>query len=105
MNFKADQVGRYMLYFVVNSQPSNVVIVDVFAQAPSAQYITPSGYGQINNPSTQYQTYSATIMTPIASMPTQTPTVNGDTPGKFASPKNNKYNGVFISIKAILAEA
>ena len=33
MNFKADQVGRHMLYFVVNSQPSNVVIVDVFAEA------------------------------------------------------------------------
>ena len=33
MNFKADQIGRHMLYFVVNSQPSNVVIVDVFAQA------------------------------------------------------------------------
>jgi hypothetical protein len=35
MNFKADQVGRHMLYFVVNSQPSNVVVVDVFAQAPA----------------------------------------------------------------------
>jgi len=35
MNFNADQVGRHMLYFVVNSQPSNVVIVDVFAQAPA----------------------------------------------------------------------
>jgi hypothetical protein len=33
MNFYADQVGRHMLYFVVNNQPSNVVIVDVFAQA------------------------------------------------------------------------
>ena len=33
MNFAADQVGRHMLYFVVNNQPSNVVIVDVFAQA------------------------------------------------------------------------
>jgi hypothetical protein len=33
MNFKADQVGRHMLYFVVNSQPSNVVIVDVFAES------------------------------------------------------------------------
>jgi hypothetical protein len=33
MNYKADQIGRHMLYFVVNSQPSNVVIVDVFAQA------------------------------------------------------------------------
>ena len=33
MNFKAEQIGRHMLYFVVNSQPSNVVVVDVFAQA------------------------------------------------------------------------
>jgi len=35
MNFNADQVGRHMLYFVVNNQPSNVVIVDVLAQAPA----------------------------------------------------------------------
>jgi hypothetical protein len=33
MNINADQVGRHMLYFVVNNQPSNVVVVDVFAQA------------------------------------------------------------------------
>ena len=26
MNFNADKVGRHMLYFVVNSQPSNVVV-------------------------------------------------------------------------------
>jgi len=35
MNFNADQVGRHTLYFVVNNQPSNVVVVDVFAQAGS----------------------------------------------------------------------
>jgi hypothetical protein len=34
MNFNADQVGRHTLYFVVNNQPSNVIVVDVFAQAP-----------------------------------------------------------------------
>jgi hypothetical protein len=33
MDFNAEQVGRHMLYFVVDNQPSNVVIVDVFAQA------------------------------------------------------------------------
>ncbi len=33
MNFYADQVGRHMLNFVVNSQPSNTVIVDVLAPA------------------------------------------------------------------------
>jgi hypothetical protein len=32
MNFYADQIGRHTLYFVVNNQPSNVVVVDVFAQ-------------------------------------------------------------------------
>lgn len=35
MTFKADQLGRHMLYFVVNNQPSNVIVVDVFAMAPS----------------------------------------------------------------------
>jgi hypothetical protein len=34
MNFKAEQMGRHMLYFVVNNQPSNMVVVDVFSQAP-----------------------------------------------------------------------
>ena len=30
VSFSADQAGRHMLYFVINNQPSNVVIVDVF---------------------------------------------------------------------------
>jgi len=34
MNFYANRIGRHMLYFVGNNQPSNVVVVDVFAQAP-----------------------------------------------------------------------
>ena len=34
MNFRAAQMGRHMLCFVVNNQPSNVVIVDVFSQTP-----------------------------------------------------------------------
>jgi hypothetical protein len=37
MNFLADRAGRHVLLFVVNNQPSNAVIVDVFAQVPSAQ--------------------------------------------------------------------
>ena len=35
MNYLADQVGRHMLYFVQNNQPSNVVVVDVFSQSPA----------------------------------------------------------------------
>jgi hypothetical protein len=34
MSFVAGKTGRHMLYFVVNNQQSNVVIVDVFSQAP-----------------------------------------------------------------------
>lgn len=34
MNFNANHVGRHMLCFVVNNHPSNVVVVDVFAQVP-----------------------------------------------------------------------
>ncbi len=94
MNFYANQAGRHMLYFVVNNQPSNVVIVDVFAQAPPAQY-TPSDYGQTNSPSTQYQTYATTTTTPIASMPPQTPTVNGDTPVTIQSQGMRGYQ-VFL---------
>jgi hypothetical protein len=32
MTFNAGQAGRHMLYYVVNNQPSDVVIIDVFAQ-------------------------------------------------------------------------
>ncbi|OPY52284.1 MAG: hypothetical protein A4E49_01891 [Methanosaeta sp. PtaU1.Bin112] len=34
MSFIAGQTGRHMFYFVVNNQPSNLIIVDVFSQAP-----------------------------------------------------------------------
>jgi hypothetical protein len=49
MNFNADKVGRHMLYFVVNNQPSNVVVVDVFAQASArnAGVTTYSAAGQV----------------------------------------------------------
>jgi hypothetical protein len=59
MNFNADQVGRHMLYFVVNNQPSNVVVVDVFSQAqpgsmpPSTSSVVSYG-GQISTGSPQY---------------------------------------------------
>jgi hypothetical protein len=41
MNFYADQVGRHMLYFVVNNQPSNVVVVDVLAPTTSGAFNKP----------------------------------------------------------------
>ncbi|MGV8089982.1 MAG: hypothetical protein ACP5OM_06915 [Methanothrix sp.] len=37
LNFKADDVGRHILLFVLNNQPSNSIIIDVISQAPPAQ--------------------------------------------------------------------
>jgi hypothetical protein len=34
MNFIAGQTGRHMFYYMVNNQASNLVVVDVFSQAP-----------------------------------------------------------------------
>ncbi|MFZ3050213.1 hypothetical protein [Methanothrix sp.] len=42
MSFDADQAGRHMLYFVINNQPSNVVIVDVFPPQAEAASSKPS---------------------------------------------------------------
>jgi hypothetical protein len=41
-NFMADKVGRHILLFVLNNQPSNSIIVDVIAQAPPAQQTPPA---------------------------------------------------------------
>ena len=77
MNFNADQVGRHMLYFVVNNQPSNVVIVDVFAQTQAG-----------NTGVTSYSTAGQTIITDTtgdrpgnATDHTGAPGITGDKPG------------------------
>ena len=79
MNFKADQVGRHMLYFVVNNQPSNVVIVDVFAQTPSSQY----------------PTFAPTTTMPTVSNLPQPTSANGDTPVTIQSQGMRGYQ-VFL---------
>jgi hypothetical protein len=67
MSFSADQVGRHILLFVVNNQPSNAVIVDVFALVPNNQVqampptIQTPLQGTYNQPpsgSTQYPSYA-----------------------------------------------
>jgi len=80
MNFNADQVGRHLLYFVVNNQPSNVIIVDVFAQTPSTQY--------------QAEALTTTIQT-VSTLPPQTTSVGGDTPVTIQSQGMRGYQ-VFV---------
>jgi hypothetical protein len=74
MNYNADQVGRHTLYFVVNNQPSNVVVVDVFAQAPAGQnYYTPNGL------TTTTTTTTSNGLTTTTSSGLTTTTSNGQT--------------------------
>ena len=99
MNFRADKVGRHILFFVLNNQPSNSIIIDVISQAPPVSQVSTAGqmppssnmppaynqpnagYGQTTtsglglsttSTSTQYQTYGT-------SYPPQT-AIGGDTP-------------------------
>lgn len=42
MKFTANEIGRHILLFVVNNQPSNAVIVDVISPAPPVQTSQPT---------------------------------------------------------------
>ncbi len=43
MSFYAGQAGRHMLYFMLNNQPSNIVVIDaVYSVRPSTITVTPS---------------------------------------------------------------
>jgi hypothetical protein len=101
MNFVADQIGRHILMFVVNNQPSSVVIVDVISPAPpvvqsqpiatqaamtgtvvnagSSQTQTTGGSFQYSQYSSQYtSTQVPTSQYTSPSTPTSVP--SGDTP-------------------------
>ncbi len=75
MSFMASQIGRHMLYFVINNQPSNVVVIDVFSQAP---YAPPSSF-------------AATTATQITSNIPQPTSMGGDTPVKIQSQGMRSY--------------
>lgn len=89
MNFKADRVGRHMLYFVTNNQPSNVVIVDVFAQAPLAQSsVSPLPV------SANAQQYVSPSQMPISAPAGDTPvTISYPYPGSFQVYVDGAYAG------------
>jgi hypothetical protein len=73
-------MGRHMLYFVVGNQPSNVIIIDAFAQAPTPQStIYPTATGQ----SEQYAPSPSTSQTSAAPSSGDTP-VSIHYPGKSA---------------------
>lgn len=81
MYFAADKIGRHILLFVLNGQPSNAIIIDVtpVQQAPPANNgQMPQGqspYPQAYNQQYSQQQYTST------QMPSQVPIpVSGDTP-------------------------
>lgn len=119
LNFLADKVGRHILFFVLNNQPSNAIIVDVISQPPtaaSASEMPPgsdmppaygqagavtAGYGQptktttIPATATPPSTAPATSTTPFLTVPGQSqpipPALSGDTPVTIQSPTMRGY--------------
>jgi hypothetical protein len=103
INFLADKVGRHVLLFVLNNQPSNAIIVDVISQAPTIQTTPansastgdmPPAYGQTGAVTRSYTQTTATglgqtttststkIQSYGTTLPTQTvaTVTSGDTP-------------------------
>ncbi len=95
MSFVTDKVGRHILLFVQNNQPSQTVIVDVISEAPPAQQTLSQmppvvgqttgnygqnpypGYSQPSSGSIQNPAYATTYTTTYVP---QTGTAMGDTP-------------------------
>lgn len=85
MKFNANQLGRHILYFIVDNQPSNVVIVDVFAQAPrvpSSIYPRPSLVDS--------QQYLSPSQMPAAPAPAPAPS-SGDVPVTIVYPSPGNF--------------
>ena len=118
LNFRADKVGRHVLLFVLNNQPSNSIIVDVISQAPpavqtpAASLMPPSSNmpPAYNQPNTVVSGYSQTTTTGLGqsttsastqyqtsgtSYPPQTGAVAGDTPVTIQSAGLSGYQ-IFI---------
>ena len=76
-DFRADEVGRHVLLFVLNNQPSNAIIIDVISQSTSIPSSATSTQHPSAAASTQYQTSGAAYATQTAA---QTAMVAGDTP-------------------------
>lgn len=58
MNYLADRVGRHVLLFIQNNQPSNTIVIDVISQAPPTSQIPASGQASASSqmpPSTNMQ--------------------------------------------------
>jgi hypothetical protein len=91
MDYAANQIGRHMLYFVVNNQPSNVVIADVFAEESSTE---PQTYTETSIPPAGYMP-PASYMLPPTSMQPQAAASGGDTPVSIRSEGMRGYQ-VFL---------
>lgn len=81
MKYRPDEVGRHMFYFVVNNQPSNVIVIDAFVQAPISQ---PSAYPAATGQSGQY------IPAAPAARPSAT-TSAGNTPVSILYPAKSAF--------------
>lgn len=85
MTYRAGQIGRHMLYFVIGNQPSNVVIVDVFAQGQLAQTSAVPLSGSAGTQQTPAVAAAASGDTPV--------TINYPGPGSYQVYVDGAYVG------------
>ena len=110
MSFSADQVGRHILLFIVNNQPSNAVVVDVLPlqalSTPPTSSMPPSEGPMLQNGQTtsstvlqQQYTFASNVPAAASSISASAPT-SGDTPVTIKSNGMRGYDvyvdGVYI---------
>lgn len=106
INFLADRVGRHILLFMLNNQPSNAIIVDVISQAPPVQQ--PQAAGQMlppsdmppayNQPNTAVSGYSQTTTTGLGQTTTSTSTTYQTYPENY--PPQNVAGDTPVTIQS-----
>lgn len=105
MRFRPDRIGRHLLYLVAGSQPSNVVIIDVFSQAPAGQASSISQPSQTSSgiqsfQATQRQSYplpgsASAPLYPSSDQPAAEASSLGDTPLTIFYPGTGNFQ-VFV---------
>jgi hypothetical protein len=91
MKFVADKVGRHILLFVINNQPSNAIVIDVISEAPTAFQTTAPAAS-----ATTTTTYSGQSGASGSVSQTSSGSALYQTSGTTYSPATTQTTGVFV---------
>lgn len=104
LNYMADKVGRHILFFVQNNQPSNSIIVDVISQAPPTSQV--SAVSQMppstNMPPASNQPYAGQAATSGLSQTTTRVTTSYQTYGTSSPSKTSASGDTPVTIQTTM---